>query len=321
MRRSALSSLLALALASAAASASGGSGSGGVVPDPPLPPPEPVAAPLPESLELVSLTLVTRHGDRSPLTPALSREYWLRKLPPREELYRVATSTRTRRVAGVSGVSLCALMCALSCVCSHVCALSVRSHVCALMCVLSCVCSHVCALSVRSHVCALMCVLSCVCSHVCALMCVCSLCVSALSVCSHEAQVLSALTAADRAALPLPACLPPSTIEPGVREKAHSATGDGVFGTLTQMGVRQMEALGKQLRAELVSAEVRSSLPARPRCRYRRVCTRILPDTAPIPRCWAPSRLASVPRRHRAVCTRAPRLSRARSLGGISPRP
>mmetsp|Transcript_30107 Transcript_30107/g.70319 ORF Transcript_30107/g.70319 Transcript_30107/m.70319 type:complete len:733 (+) Transcript_30107:62-2260(+) len=136
MRDPTLSSLLlGFVLASAtAASASG------VVPDPPAPPPEPIAAP-DASLQLVSLTLVVRHGDRSPLTPTLSREYWWRKLPPRVELYRVATGTRTRRT--------------------------------------------------------------------------------------------------DR----------------GIKEKPHSATGDGTFGTLTQMGVSQMEALGAQLREELVSAE------------------------------------------------------------------
>ena len=54
-------------------------------------------SPMPCGARLVALTVVTRHGDRSPLTPALSREFWRGTLPSSAELQELAAGTVVHR--------------------------------------------------------------------------------------------------------------------------------------------------------------------------------------------------------------------------------
>lgn len=61
------------------------------------------SAPVPVDTRLVSLTLIVRHGDRSPLTPALSREYWRSLLPSEAELAAAGEGTRVLREAPADG--------------------------------------------------------------------------------------------------------------------------------------------------------------------------------------------------------------------------
>lgn len=53
----------------------------------------------PRGYELVQLTVITRHGDRSPLTPSLSRRFWQARLPSPAALERVGAGVTIERDA------------------------------------------------------------------------------------------------------------------------------------------------------------------------------------------------------------------------------
>jgi hypothetical protein len=151
--------------------------------DPLMPPPPPAPPPLPPGHELVQLAMLVRHGDRSPLTPTLSREFWRTKLPRLEELRRIARGTRVVRFDR--------------------------------------------AVDTAADV-------------------------------THRGEGAEEGEDEEQREGEKP-----GGAGQGVRREggngarfAHSAVGDGVFGTLTQLGLAQMERLGQALRAELIEGAI-----------------------------------------------------------------